>query len=88
MSHSASRSYRLTVAGTKALKARKSVPDWYRSILCFVECELAVEAICKLMPAESREQALRWIDELDTLGFLANVLPQADQEPVIHRMVA
>lgn len=84
MSHAAKPRYRLTPAGMKALKAERSVPSWYWSILCLVECEIAVGAMLKLMPAESPKQVLAWMDELETLGFI-----ELEPHPVaIHRMAA
>lgn len=66
--------YRITDAGTKALKAKDSVPSWYRAILKhFVDGEKASVALCRLVKRHPAQRVLVWLDELDTLGFVEAV---------------
>ena len=76
------RIYRLTDTGLLAVRAERSVPRWYRTILAMIEGDTPSERICELLGAHTRKQVLAWLDELQTLGFLAHVAPEALQVDV------
>jgi len=67
------RMYRLTTAGTLALQAKRSVPGWYRTILAMIPGETPASAICATLGAHSSKQVMAWLEQLETLGFLALV---------------
>ena len=67
------RMYRLTTAGTLALQAKRSVPGWYRTILAMIPAETPSSAICETLSAHPRKQVMAWLEQLETLGFVALV---------------
>jgi len=67
------RTYRRTEAGARALKCRKSVPDWYRSVLKSIRGKTGSGAICAAMGSYSEKQVRSWLEELETLGFVEMV---------------
>jgi hypothetical protein len=68
------RIYCRTPAGDRALQSERSVPDWFRAILVLVGGQRTSTAICSGMPSHSRQQVLNWIDQLETLGFIARMI--------------
>lgn len=64
------RTYRRTEAGTRALKSRRSVPDWYRAILKSIRGETHTHTICTRIARYPRKQIMDWLEELDTFGFV------------------
>ena len=58
MSEKIGRLYRITDAGAKALKARNSVPAWYRSVLI------------QITQGGKRRPPRRVLEEMETLGFI------------------
>lgn len=75
------RTYRLLPTGTRALGSEKSVPAWYRAILGRLQGETTSGEIVDAMSGRSRKEVLRWIDELETLGFVELVVPAAPEAP-------
>lgn len=67
------RLYRLTTTGTLALQAKRSVPGWYRTILAMIEGDTPSAAICETLSAHPRTQVIAWLEQLETLGFVAFV---------------
>ena len=67
------RLYRLTMTGTLALQAKRSVPGWYRTILAMIEGDTPSAAICETLSAHPRKQVIAWLEQLETLGFVAFV---------------
>ena len=76
------RTYRLLATGTRALGSERSVPTWYRAILGLFQGEMTASEIVGGMRASSRREVLKWIDELETLGFVEVVVPAASEPPV------
>jgi hypothetical protein len=70
MPEDTTRTYRLTAAGVKALKSKRSVPVWYRAVLRLVRDETPSASIMDGMSAYPPRQVLAWIEQLETLGFL------------------
>jgi hypothetical protein len=73
------RTYRLLPTGTRALGSEKSVPTWYRAILGLFQGEMASSEIVGAIRDSSRKEVLKWIDELETLGFVEQVVPAASE---------
>jgi hypothetical protein len=69
------RTYRLLPTGTRALGSEKSVPPWYRAILGLLHGEMTSSEIVDAMSGRSKKEVLKWIDELETLGFVELVVP-------------
>lgn len=67
------RMYRLTTAGKLALQAKRSVPGWYRTILAMIPGETPSSAICATLSAHPSKQVMAWLEQLETLGFVALV---------------
>ena len=68
------RIYRLTAAGSNALRDVRSVPDWYRAILELVRNDATIgKVITGIRDYPSRE-VLTWIEQLETLGFVESLL--------------
>ena len=63
MVHETTRKYRITDAGAKALKAKASVPSWYRAVLAHIAANQNV-------PAVPAHRIRMWLDELETRGFI------------------
>ena len=74
------RTYRLTDTGIRAVRAERSVPGWYRTILAMMEGDTSSERICQILSAHARKQVVAWLDQLETLGFIAAVGSQAVAE--------
>lgn len=70
------RIFRLTAAGTSALHSARSVPDWYRSILWLVQAEATSSEIIAGMTHHPGREVLKWIEQLETLGFVESLLVQ------------
>jgi hypothetical protein len=70
------RIYRLTAAGTSALHSARSVPDWYRSILRLVQADATSSEILAGMTSHPGREVLKWIEQLETLGFVESSLIQ------------
>lgn len=68
--------YRLTATGTSALYSARSVPDWYRSILWLVQGDASASEIVAGMTNHPSREVLRWIEQLETLGFVESLLIQ------------
>jgi hypothetical protein len=67
--------YVLTEAGSRAWESpRSGLPAHYRQILGLIRSSNTADEIHLGMPAHSRQQLDCWLDELDTLGFVALVL--------------
>ena len=66
------RTYRLTAAGVLALQAQRSVPEWYRTILAMFQGDTPADAICESLSAHSKKQVNAWLDQLETLDFIAD----------------
>ena len=63
---------RFTDTGLKAWTSKDSgLPMHYRQILGVVRNPALVAEICDGARNYPRKEVLRWLDELDTLGFLA-----------------
>ncbi len=80
----APRTYRLTKTGILAVRAERSVPGWYRTILEMMEGDTTAERICGILSAHARKQVMAWLDQLETLGFIAAL----DREPVADSTLA
>lgn len=76
------RTYRLLPTGTRALGSEKSVPPWYRAILGLLRGEMTSSEIVDAMSGRSKKEVLKWIDELETLGFVELVVPAASEPQV------
>lgn len=64
--------YRITDTGLKAWTSQDSgLPAPYRQILGLTRNMALVGDICDGMRTYPRKDVLRWLDELDTLGFVA-----------------
>jgi hypothetical protein len=74
------RTYRLLPTGTRALGSEKSVPTWYRAILGLLHGEMTSSEIV-VASGGSKKEVLKWIDELETLGFVELVGPAAPEAP-------
>ncbi|HSA89548.1 MAG TPA: hypothetical protein VLF42_06560 [Burkholderiales bacterium] len=70
------RIFRLTAAGTSALHSARSVPDWYRSILRLVQADATSSEIIAGMTQHPGREVLKWIEQLETLGFVESLLVQ------------
>lgn len=68
--------YRLAPAGANALRAERSVPDWYRSILGLMNGDTTANKLVDALAAYPRKQVLSWIGELETLGFIFDANPE------------
>jgi hypothetical protein len=66
------RLYRLTMTGTLALQAKRSVPGWYRTILAMIEGDTPSAAICGTLSAHPSKQVIAWLEQLETLGFITS----------------
>ena len=68
------RIYLLTEAGSRAWQSpRSGLPAHYRQILGLIQSETDADEIHVGMQSHSRRQINDWLDELDTLGFVALV---------------
>jgi hypothetical protein len=66
------RSYVVTEAGCRAWENPASgLPSHYRRILGLIQSRSDPDEICGGMRSHSRRQISDWLDELDTLGFVA-----------------
>jgi hypothetical protein len=70
------RIYRLTAAGTSALRSARSVPDWYRDILRLVQGGPTSSELIARMTRHPGKEVLQWIEQLETLGFVESLLMQ------------
>lgn len=66
------RAYRLSAAGVMALQAQRSVPGWYRTILAIFQGDTLSDQICDALSAHSKKQVIAWLEQLETLGFIAD----------------
>ena len=74
MLHNTARQYRITAAGAKALKAKASVPAWYRAVLAHIDASGSVPAARSRSIRRHPAQRIRmWLDEMETLGFIEAV---------------
>ena len=72
------RIYRLTAAGASALHSARSVPDWYRAILELVRDDATTSTIISLLTHHPSSEVLKWIEQLETLGFVESwLMPRA-----------
>ena len=68
------RTYVLTKAGSKARASRRSgLPTHYRQILELIRSVINEDEIHSALPSHPPRQVDDWLDELDTLGFIAVV---------------
>jgi hypothetical protein len=68
------RTYVLTKAGSKARASRRSgLPKHYRQILELIRSVIHEDEIHSALPSLPPRQVDDWLDELDTLGFIALV---------------
>jgi hypothetical protein len=67
MSEQIGRLYRITDAGAKALKARNSVPAWYRSVLIQIT---RGEKPSVVQTRGIKHPLQRVLEEMETLGFI------------------
>ena len=81
MPEDTTRTYRLTAAGVKALKSKRSVPVWYRAVLRLVDDETPSASIIAGMSAYPRRQVQAWIEQLETLGFLELIVRASADSP-------
>ena len=68
MSERIGRLYRITDAGAKALRARNSVPAWYRSVLIQITTGKKPSAVKSR--GIRRHPPRRVLEEMETLGFI------------------
>jgi hypothetical protein len=74
MQHNTTRQYRITDAGAKALKAKASVPAWYRAVLAQIDAHGSVAPSRSRTIARHPAHRIRiWLDEMETLGFIESV---------------
>ncbi len=74
MLHNTARQYRITDAGAKALKAKASVPAWYRAVLAHIDASGSVPAARSGSIRRHPAHRIRmWLDEMETLGFIEAV---------------
>lgn len=62
--------YRLTAAGKRALESERSVPAWYRAVLAVFHGDMTANEV---LSSVSSDEALTWLTQLDTLGFVEQV---------------
>jgi hypothetical protein len=68
------RTYVLTKAGSKARASRRSgLPTHYRQILELIRSVIHEDEIHSALQSHAPRQVDNWLDELDTLGFIAVV---------------
>jgi|SoiMethySBSTD1v2_1073268.scaffolds.fasta_scaffold1988264_1 hypothetical protein len=68
------RTYVLTKAGSKARASRRSgLPTHYRQILELIRSAINEDEIHSALQSHPSRQVDNWLDELDTLGFIALV---------------
>lgn len=68
------RTYVLTKAGSKARASRRSgLPRHYRQILELIRSAIDDEEVRSALQSHPSRQVDDWLDELDTLGFIALV---------------
>ena len=68
------RTYVLTKAGSKARASRRSgLPTHYREILELIRSAINDDEIHSALQSHPSRQVDNWLDELDTLGFIALV---------------
>ena len=60
------RIYRLTAAGSNALRDVRSVPDWYRAILELVRNDATIGKVITGMRDYPSREVLTWIEQLAT----------------------
>ena len=82
------RLYRLTVTGTLALQAKRSVPGWYRTILAMIDGDTPSAVICETLSAHPRKQVIAWLEQLETLGFVAMADPTGFDGVLSHQQAA
>jgi hypothetical protein len=71
MLHDTTREYRITAAGAKALKAKASVPTWYRAVLAHIAANKnGPAAPPRIMGRHPAHRIRMWLDEMETLGFI------------------
>jgi hypothetical protein len=80
--------YRLTDAGILAVRAQRSVPGWYRTILAMMEGDTPSERVCEILSAHSKKQVMAWLDQLETLGFVVAVAAVDESSALSHRQAA
>ncbi|HZM36926.1 MAG TPA: hypothetical protein VFC18_20885 [Burkholderiales bacterium] len=68
MSEELGRLFRVTDAGAKALRAKNSVPAWYRAVL--VEISKGGKPSLQRADAMKRHPLRRILEEMETLGFI------------------
>jgi hypothetical protein len=69
------RRYRLTAAGIRALESERSVPEWFRAILGVFHGDMTANEVLSSMSSYLRRETLTWLGQLDTLGFVEQVVP-------------
>jgi hypothetical protein len=74
MLHNTARQYRITNAGAKALRAKASVPAWYRAVLAHIDASGSVPAArSRTLGRHPAHRIRMWLDEMETLGFIEAV---------------
>jgi hypothetical protein len=82
------RVYRRTASGRKAWGNEESgLPPTDRKILGLIDQATDSHEVIRIMPESSEEQILAWLDELETLCYVACNPTPATDEPV-RRQVA
>lgn len=66
--------YRLTAAGKRALESERSVPAWYRAVLASFHGDMTANEVLSSMSSDLSREALTWLTQLDTLGFVEQVV--------------
>ena len=84
------RIYQRTDNGRKAWEEEVGLPFAYRKILGLIDHPTYSDEIVKSMSQNSGEQVLAWLDELESLGFVACafVALGADGYEPVRRQVA
>ena len=81
MRNQMNRVYRLSVAGVLALQAQRSVPRWFRTILAmFQRGDTTSDRICESLSVHSEKQVIACLEQLETLGFIADAAPDVVEQ--------
>jgi hypothetical protein len=87
MRNRTNRVYRLSAAGVMALQAQRSVPRWYRTILAMFQGDTLSDQICDALSAHSKKQVIAWLEELETLGFIADAAPEPTETAIVVEQI-
>jgi hypothetical protein len=81
MRNRTNRVYHLSTAGVMALQAQRSVPRWFRTILAiFQRGDTTSDRICQSLNVHSKKQVIAWLEQLETLGFIADAAPDVVEQ--------